>query len=189
MLWRHWTGKGSRFAFLWEKFLQISMEKLKAGIFDGPQIREIIKDPMFDKALNEAELCTWQSLKSVVTNFLENHRSTEYKKEIEELLLSWGMNVSQTALSTVTLGLFSKELWRFEWWAEWVLSPRYSRYGRALARLVGCKLSRWLMLVLQMEYSGCQAQKEAPEKTFHPWIASFVYFSVYNVSFLLTYQP
>ena len=30
-----------------------------AGIFDGPQIRELIQDPMFDKALSEAELSTW----------------------------------------------------------------------------------------------------------------------------------
>ena len=32
------------------------MEKLKVGIFDGPQIRELMKDPMFDEALSEAEL-------------------------------------------------------------------------------------------------------------------------------------
>ena len=32
------------------------MEKLRAGILDGPQIRELIKDPMFDEALSEAEL-------------------------------------------------------------------------------------------------------------------------------------
>ena len=46
------------------------MEKLEAHIFDGPQIRELMKDPMFDKALSKAELSAWQSLKSVVTNFL-----------------------------------------------------------------------------------------------------------------------
>ena len=70
------------FAFLLEKFPLISMEKLKAGIFDSLQIRELMKDQMFD----EAKLSTWQLLKSVVTNFLGNHWSAEYKKEIEELL-------------------------------------------------------------------------------------------------------
>ena len=78
----------SRFAFLL-KFSQISIEKLKAGIFDGPQIREPMKDPMFDKALSKAELFAWQSLKLVVTNFLGNHQRMEYKKEIEELLKSF----------------------------------------------------------------------------------------------------
>ena len=32
-----WEGNG--FAFLQELFPRISMEKLKAGIFDGPKIR------------------------------------------------------------------------------------------------------------------------------------------------------
>ena len=62
-----------RFALLQVKFPRISMEKLKAGIFDGPQIRELMKDPIFDEALSEAELPAWQSLKSVVTHFQENH--------------------------------------------------------------------------------------------------------------------
>ena len=47
--------EGSGFAFL-QKFPQISMKKLKAVIFDGPQIRELMKDPMFDKTLSEVEL-------------------------------------------------------------------------------------------------------------------------------------
>ncbi len=36
----------SGLAFLQEEFPRISMEKLKAGIFDSPQIREFIKNPM-----------------------------------------------------------------------------------------------------------------------------------------------
>ena len=36
------------------------MEKLKAGIFDGLQIKELMKDPMFNEALSEAELSAWQ---------------------------------------------------------------------------------------------------------------------------------
>ena len=76
--------EGSGFAFL-QKFPQISTEKVKAGIFDGPQIREIMKDPMFDETLSEAELSPWQSLKSVVIKSLGNHRGAEYEKEIKEL--------------------------------------------------------------------------------------------------------
>ena len=82
------TIEGSRFAFC-QKFPQISMEKLKAAIFDGPQIRELMKNPMFDEPLSEAKLSAWQSLKSIVTNFLGNHQIVEYKKEIEELLQSF----------------------------------------------------------------------------------------------------
>ena len=77
--------EGNRFVFLL-KFWRISMEKLKAGIFGGPQIKELMKDQVFDEALIKAELSTRQSLKLVVTNFLGNHQSMEYKEEIEELL-------------------------------------------------------------------------------------------------------
>ena len=56
-----WEGRG--FAFLQGKFLRISMEKVKAGIFDGFQIRKLMKDPKFDAAVSEAELSAWQSLK------------------------------------------------------------------------------------------------------------------------------
>ena len=102
--------EGSGFAFLQEKFPLISVEKLKAGIFDSLKIRELMKDPVFDEALRKAELFAWQSLKSAVTNFLGNHRSAEYEKEnwrtTKEFLSTRGTNVSQTVLSAVTLGIF-----------------------------------------------------------------------------------
>ena len=86
-----------------------------AGIFDGPQTRELMKDSVFNEALSKSELSAWHSLKSVVVNLLENHRSAEYEKEIQELLKSFrGMNISQNVFFAVTLGLFSKELKRFE---------------------------------------------------------------------------
>ena len=59
------------------------------GIFDGSQIKELMKFPIFDKTLSEAELFTSQLLKSVVKNFLGNHRSAEYEKEIEKLRKSF----------------------------------------------------------------------------------------------------
>ena len=66
---------------------EVSMEKLNAGLFDGPQIRELMKNAMFDEELSKAKLLAWQSLKSVVKNFQGNHWSAEYEKEIEELIL------------------------------------------------------------------------------------------------------
>ena len=50
------------FAFLHQKFQQKSIEKIKAGIFDGPQIRELIKDTSLHDALNPTELSVWLSL-------------------------------------------------------------------------------------------------------------------------------
>ena len=83
------NSEDCRFAFLLEKFPLISMEKFKAGIFDCLQIWKLMKDPIFDEILSDAELSTWQLLKSVVTNFLGNHWSVEYENKIEELLKSF----------------------------------------------------------------------------------------------------
>ena len=58
--------EGRGFVFLRNKFPRVNMEKLQTGIFDGPQIRELVIDPIFDEALNEDELSGWQV---VVTNF------------------------------------------------------------------------------------------------------------------------
>ena len=55
-------------------------------MFDGPQIRELIKDTSFDDALNPAELSAWLSLRSVIANFLCNHRSSQYRKVVDELM-------------------------------------------------------------------------------------------------------
>ena len=52
--------EGSGFAFLLEKFLKISMEKRKAGIFDSPQIRELIKDPIFDEVSEVTEVSRYK---------------------------------------------------------------------------------------------------------------------------------
>ena len=78
--------EGRGFAFLHQKFKRISIEKLKTGIFDGPQIKELVKDVTFDEALNPAELSAWLSLKSVIANFLGNHRSPQYQKIVDELM-------------------------------------------------------------------------------------------------------
>ena len=74
------------FAFLHQKFQRKTMEKLKAGIFDGPQIMELIKDTSFDDALNPAEPSAWLSLESVIANFFGNHRSSLYQKVVDELM-------------------------------------------------------------------------------------------------------
>ena len=48
--------EGSGFSLHQEKFLRTSMEQIKAGKFDNPQIKELMKDQMFEEALTEIEL-------------------------------------------------------------------------------------------------------------------------------------
>ena len=44
------------FAFLHEKFPQKSEAEITAGVFDGPQIRDLIKDKLFESALDPVTL-------------------------------------------------------------------------------------------------------------------------------------
>jgi hypothetical protein len=81
--------KGRTFAFVKEKFPRISEAKLEAGIFDGPQIRELLKDAKFDDCLENHEINAWRAFKSIVQNFLGNHRSPDYEDVVEELLQSF----------------------------------------------------------------------------------------------------
>ena len=78
--------EGRSFTFLEQKFPRVSFEKLKAGNFDGLQIRELMKDSTFDDAMSATELSTWGSLKSVIANFLGNNRFEEYEREVDKLL-------------------------------------------------------------------------------------------------------
>ena len=43
------------FIFLKQKFLRVSQAKLTAGISDGPQIRELLKNHKFDKSMQDIE--------------------------------------------------------------------------------------------------------------------------------------
>ena len=108
--------EGRGFAFLHQKFQQKSMEKIKAGIFHGPQIRELIKDTSFNDTLNPAELSASLSLKSVIANLLGNHGSSQYWKVFDELM----ENFRQIgALMSVKMHFFRSDLDYFpENWGE-----------------------------------------------------------------------
>lgn len=88
---------GPCFAYIGRKMPQLSSEKLKAGIFDGPQIRQLIKDPAFVTCMNEVEQKAWTSFVSVVQNFLGNRKADNYNQVVNEMLdnfRSLGCNMS-----------------------------------------------------------------------------------------------
>ena len=78
--------EGECFHYLSSFFSSISDEKLKAGIFDGPQIRKSMKDPQFPHSMNAAERDAWTSFTDVVNNFLGNHKSEDYVSYVEKML-------------------------------------------------------------------------------------------------------
>lgn len=62
---------GNCFRFLSNKFPKLSAEKIKAGIFDGPQIRSLIQDTNFTKTMTDSEKNAWNEFVWIIHNFWE----------------------------------------------------------------------------------------------------------------------
>ena len=74
------------YRYLGRKFPSLSTEKIKAGIFDGPQIRELMKDQQFENSMNNVERNAWSSFTCVINNFLGNHKADNYSALVEHML-------------------------------------------------------------------------------------------------------
>lgn len=81
--------EGHCFTFLVKQFPALSTAKLKEGIFDGPQIRKLLRDESFVTIMTEKERAAWLSFKSVVENFLGNHKSENYRELVVEMLKNY----------------------------------------------------------------------------------------------------
>ena len=80
---------GNCFTYLWQSFPGLTMEKLKAGIFDGPQIRQLIRDPEFENSMNENELEAWKAFVLVVKNFLGKNNARNYAELVNNMLAAF----------------------------------------------------------------------------------------------------
>ncbi|KAL0829765.1 hypothetical protein ABMA28_003252 [Loxostege sticticalis] len=81
--------EGDGFLYLKTIFSKLSDAKLKEGIFVGPQIRTLMKDPNFDKKFTDKELDAWLSLKTVVKEFLGNHRAENAEQLVNNMLRAY----------------------------------------------------------------------------------------------------
>ena len=77
---------GDCFPYLCLDFPGLTMEKLKASIFDGDQIWQLIIDPEFENSLNKVELEAWKAFVLVVKNFLGNSKASNYAKLVNNML-------------------------------------------------------------------------------------------------------
>ena len=59
---------GDCFHYTCSTFLRVSDEKKKAGIFDGPQIRSLLKDKHFMARMTAVEARAWVAFTNVVQN-------------------------------------------------------------------------------------------------------------------------
>ena len=76
---------GECFKYICQKFSFLSREKIKAGVFDGPKIRQLLKDEEFIETMISVEKNGWIALSRVVSNFLGNTKSPEYKEIVKTL--------------------------------------------------------------------------------------------------------
>ena len=85
------------FQYICKSFPSLSNEKLKAGIFDRPQFRQLMRDQKFCDCMNEVELAAWLSFVEVVTNSLGKYRADNYKEIVSNMLGNFrilGINMS-----------------------------------------------------------------------------------------------
>jgi len=83
---------GDCLKYIISAFPGLSIEKIKAGVFDGPQSRQLIKDEQFTDTMSVLEKNAWLSFKDVVKNFLGNTRASNYTEIVQKLLdiqLAW----------------------------------------------------------------------------------------------------
>ena len=63
------------FQYISSAFPELSNEKLRAGIFDGPHLRKLTIDPNFQHSQSEIKLASWLSFVEVVQNFPGNRKA------------------------------------------------------------------------------------------------------------------
>ena len=82
-----------RFDYICFEFSGLRIEKKKSGVFDGPQIRQLLRDISFVSSMNPIEARAWMAFTNVIRDFLANKKTNNYKELVAELLSSfqnWG---------------------------------------------------------------------------------------------------
>ena len=77
---------GDCFNYIAQTFPGLSIEKLKGGIFDGPQIRKLMQDQTFTACMTVVERAAWCSYVSVIREFLGNTKSSNYRILVDVML-------------------------------------------------------------------------------------------------------
>ena len=63
--------------------------KIKAGVFDVPQIRTLAHDEEFVNKVNDKEKAAWLSFVAVMKNFLGNKKADNYHVLVTAMLLAY----------------------------------------------------------------------------------------------------
>lgn len=71
------------YSYIKQQIPGMNSEKLKGGILDGPQIRQLINDSYFDDSVNVTKRKARSIFVFVGKHFLGNHKSDNYVELVE----------------------------------------------------------------------------------------------------------
>ena len=126
------------------------MEKLKAGIFDGLQIRLLIRDPEFENSMNQVELEAWKAFVLVVKNFLGNNKARNYAELVNNMLSAFrNMGCNMSIKMHYLFSHMDQVSWEpgfNEWRAGGEIPSGPERDGDQVSVSLGCSHDCWLLL-------------------------------------------
>ncbi|GBM28835.1 hypothetical protein AVEN_43559-1 [Araneus ventricosus] len=88
---------GLAFKYPHEKFPLLCVARIIEGVFVGPQIKQLFRDPKFEKLLQSKGKLVWDAFYQVSANFLGNDKVENYKDLVEDMLAlfqDFGCNMS-----------------------------------------------------------------------------------------------
>ena len=80
---------GECFQHILSAFPKFLFDKTKAGVFDGLQIRTLVRDEEFVNKINDKERAGWLSFVAVTQNFLGNKKADNYYVLVTTMLLAY----------------------------------------------------------------------------------------------------
>ena len=70
-------------------FPKLSFDKIKVGVFDGPQIRTLVRNEEFINKMNDKEMAAWLSFVEVTRKFFGNKKADNYHVLVTTMLLAY----------------------------------------------------------------------------------------------------
>ena len=80
---------GECFQHIVSAFPKLLFDKIKASVFDGPQIRTLLRDEEFVNKINDKERAAWLSFVAVTQSFLGNKKADNYHVLVTTMLLAY----------------------------------------------------------------------------------------------------